>query len=224
MGIEQFTLIILGALAGGFVSGLAGFGTGKTAISIWLLCRVATRRRFASRGVLGHSASTNPAHDLALYRSKAYLSFHRAGHIRCAARRRAALTPRYKNSQAHGRRSPALFLYIYVVWQNTCEEHMGRSLRGWYDWFRRWRSRGPCRLIGTAADDVGDDQASSNARSTSRTARRRAGNRNNGPWLGISSIGWDWAGVIRGSASRPRRPKLHTRPYAPRRRRARIGH
>src|SRR6267143_6009692 len=33
MGKEQFTLIILGALAGGFVSGLAGFGTGKTAIA-----------------------------------------------------------------------------------------------------------------------------------------------------------------------------------------------
>ena len=170
MGIEQLILIILGALAGGFVSGLAGFGTGITAC----------------------------------------LSFHLAGHIWCAARHRAALTPRYKNSQAHGRRSPALILYIYVVWQNTCEEHMGRSLRGWYDWFRRWRSRGPCRLIGTAADDVGDDQASSNARSTSRTVRRRAGNCNNVYWLGISSIGWDWAGVIRGSASRPRGPKLHT--------------
>jgi len=124
MGIEQLILIILGALAGGFVSGLAGFGTGITAC----------------------------------------LSFHLAGHIWCAARHRAALTPRYKNSQAHGRRSSVLILYIYVVWQNTCEEHMGRSLRGWCDWFRRWRSRGPCRLIGTAADDVGDDQGLGKAR------------------------------------------------------------
>ena len=36
MGIEQFIVITSGALAGGFVSGLAGFGTGITAISIWL--------------------------------------------------------------------------------------------------------------------------------------------------------------------------------------------
>ena len=36
MGIEQLIVITFGALAGGFVSGLAGFGTGITAISIWL--------------------------------------------------------------------------------------------------------------------------------------------------------------------------------------------
>jgi uncharacterized protein len=36
MGIELFAVITFGALAGGFVSGLAGFGTGITAISIWL--------------------------------------------------------------------------------------------------------------------------------------------------------------------------------------------
>ena len=70
MGIEQLTLIILGALAGGFVSGLAGFGTGNRRKHLALCC-VATRRRFSSRGVLGHSASPNPAHDLALYRERA---------------------------------------------------------------------------------------------------------------------------------------------------------
>jgi uncharacterized protein len=36
MGIAQFIVIAVGALAGGFVSGLAGFGTGITAIGIWL--------------------------------------------------------------------------------------------------------------------------------------------------------------------------------------------
>jgi uncharacterized membrane protein YfcA len=36
MRIEQFIVITVGALAGAFVSGLAGFGTGITAISIWL--------------------------------------------------------------------------------------------------------------------------------------------------------------------------------------------
>jgi uncharacterized membrane protein YfcA len=36
MGTGQIAVIALGALAGGFVSGLAGFGTGITAISIWL--------------------------------------------------------------------------------------------------------------------------------------------------------------------------------------------
>ena len=36
MGIEQFIVITFGALAGGFVSGLAGFGTGITAMGIWL--------------------------------------------------------------------------------------------------------------------------------------------------------------------------------------------
>jgi uncharacterized membrane protein YfcA len=30
------TIVFLGALAGGFVSGLAGFGTGLTALGIWL--------------------------------------------------------------------------------------------------------------------------------------------------------------------------------------------
>ncbi len=36
MGIEQIATVTLGALAGGFVSGLAGFGTGLTAMGIWL--------------------------------------------------------------------------------------------------------------------------------------------------------------------------------------------
>ena len=36
MGAEYFIIIGLGALAGGFVSGLAGFGTGITAMGIWL--------------------------------------------------------------------------------------------------------------------------------------------------------------------------------------------
>jgi uncharacterized protein len=36
MGSVQFIVIAVGAPAGGFVSGLAGFGTGITAIGIWL--------------------------------------------------------------------------------------------------------------------------------------------------------------------------------------------
>jgi uncharacterized protein len=36
VGIVQFIVVTVGALAGGFVSGLAGFGTGITAIGIWL--------------------------------------------------------------------------------------------------------------------------------------------------------------------------------------------
>jgi uncharacterized membrane protein YfcA len=33
---EQIILVLLGALAGGFVNGLTGFGTGITAIGVWL--------------------------------------------------------------------------------------------------------------------------------------------------------------------------------------------
>ena len=36
MEIEHLALVLLGGLAGGFVSGLAGFGTGITALGIWL--------------------------------------------------------------------------------------------------------------------------------------------------------------------------------------------
>ena len=36
MATEHVIIILLGALAGGFVSGLAGFGTGITAMGIWL--------------------------------------------------------------------------------------------------------------------------------------------------------------------------------------------
>src|SRR6516164_428824 len=36
MGISHLAIVTLGALAGGFVSGLAGFGTGITAIAVWL--------------------------------------------------------------------------------------------------------------------------------------------------------------------------------------------
>jgi uncharacterized membrane protein YfcA len=36
MTLNQIIIIILGALAGGFVSGLSGFGTGITAMGIWL--------------------------------------------------------------------------------------------------------------------------------------------------------------------------------------------
>jgi uncharacterized membrane protein YfcA len=36
MTAGQIVIVTLGALSGGFVSGLAGFGTGLTAIGIWL--------------------------------------------------------------------------------------------------------------------------------------------------------------------------------------------
>jgi uncharacterized protein len=36
MGTLAFVLLFLGALAGGFVTGLAGFGTGLMALGIWL--------------------------------------------------------------------------------------------------------------------------------------------------------------------------------------------
>ncbi len=36
MGTEQVAVILIGSLAGGFVSGLAGFGTGITALGLWL--------------------------------------------------------------------------------------------------------------------------------------------------------------------------------------------
>ena len=36
MGLPDIALVVLGALAGGFVSGLTGFGTGITAMGLWL--------------------------------------------------------------------------------------------------------------------------------------------------------------------------------------------
>ena len=36
MSLFAFALLLLGALAGGFVSGLAGFGTALMALGIWL--------------------------------------------------------------------------------------------------------------------------------------------------------------------------------------------
>ncbi len=36
MGVDYFIVVGLGALAGGFVAGLAGFGTGITAMGVWL--------------------------------------------------------------------------------------------------------------------------------------------------------------------------------------------
>jgi uncharacterized protein len=36
LGTEHIIVILIGAIAGGFVSGLAGFGTGITALGIWL--------------------------------------------------------------------------------------------------------------------------------------------------------------------------------------------
>jgi hypothetical protein len=36
MAIDQIVLVLLGALAGGFVNGLTGFGTGITAMGLWL--------------------------------------------------------------------------------------------------------------------------------------------------------------------------------------------
>jgi len=36
MGLEQIVLVLIGALAGGIVNGLTGFGTAITAIGIWL--------------------------------------------------------------------------------------------------------------------------------------------------------------------------------------------
>jgi len=36
MGLDQIALVLLGALAGGIVNGLTGFGTGITAMGVWL--------------------------------------------------------------------------------------------------------------------------------------------------------------------------------------------
>src|SRR6516165_3563799 len=36
MAAGQIIIVLLGALAGGFVSGLSGFGTGITAMGLWL--------------------------------------------------------------------------------------------------------------------------------------------------------------------------------------------
>ena len=36
MGWDQIALVFLGALAGGFVSGLTGFGMGISAMGLWL--------------------------------------------------------------------------------------------------------------------------------------------------------------------------------------------
>jgi uncharacterized protein len=36
MGLDAIVLVLLGALAGGFVNGLTGFGTGITAMGLWL--------------------------------------------------------------------------------------------------------------------------------------------------------------------------------------------
>lgn len=36
MGLDQIVVVLLGALAGGFVNGLTGFGTGITAMGLWL--------------------------------------------------------------------------------------------------------------------------------------------------------------------------------------------
>ena len=36
MSMNAYALLLLGALAGGFVSGLAGFGTALMALGIWL--------------------------------------------------------------------------------------------------------------------------------------------------------------------------------------------
>jgi len=41
-----YALLLFGALAGGFVSGLAGFGTALMALGIWLTC---CRRRSQCR-------------------------------------------------------------------------------------------------------------------------------------------------------------------------------
>ena len=36
MDVSAITIVVLGALCGGFVTGLAGFGTGLTALGLWL--------------------------------------------------------------------------------------------------------------------------------------------------------------------------------------------
>jgi hypothetical protein len=37
MGLEQVALLVAGALIGGIVNGLTGFGTAITALGIWML-------------------------------------------------------------------------------------------------------------------------------------------------------------------------------------------
>src|SRR5271169_536212 len=36
MGLEQIVIVVLGAVAGGIVNGLTGFGTALTAVGLWL--------------------------------------------------------------------------------------------------------------------------------------------------------------------------------------------
>jgi uncharacterized protein len=52
----EIAIIVLGALAGGFVNGLTGFGTGLTAMPIWLfaVAPVTAAQLVAAGGVVGH--------------------------------------------------------------------------------------------------------------------------------------------------------------------------
>jgi uncharacterized membrane protein YfcA len=156
MGIEQLIVITFGALAGGFVSGLVGFGTGITAISIWLY---AVSPPVAASLVVVCSIIAQVQTLPTIWRSieaKRVLPFILPGifGVPLGTVLLSHLDTRILKLAIGG--LLAVILCIHVVWQITCEERMGRSDRGWYDWFRRWRSRWPCRLIGTATNDVGD--------------------------------------------------------------------
>ena len=147
--------VFLGALAGGFVSGLAGFGTGLTALGIWLyvmtpplaaslvvVCSVAAQVQtipviwhaiepklvtpFIVGGLLGVPLGT----ALVLYLDPYLVS----------------LRDRHRSTR---------LLDGDAVRRRLAADRQRRPRRGCAGRFRRWRAGRTRRTFGTAADDVG---------------------------------------------------------------------
>jgi len=86
MGSEQVVVVFAGALAGGIVNGLTGFGTALTVLGIWLYAITHDRRGDAGDPVLGRFATADAADDLAHDPVAPGADFRRAGHPRRADR------------------------------------------------------------------------------------------------------------------------------------------
>ena len=102
-----YAILLAGALAGGFVSGLAGFGTALMALGIWLYILPPAHCRAAGPDLFGQFADLDAAVDVAAARLQAGLAVRRRRAGRHADRGAAGRARRPAELQAERRRDAA---------------------------------------------------------------------------------------------------------------------
>jgi hypothetical protein len=155
MGADQISIVLFGALAGGFVSGLAGFGTGVTALGIWLyalqppaaatlviVCSVVAQ--IQTLPTIWYQIEPN---RVMLFIVPGLLGVPLGTMLLSQSRRTASEDERWRRLNR--------VLNLHAAGKVPAPDHLGRASSGCRDRVCRWFAGWSCRTIGAASDDVG---------------------------------------------------------------------